>query len=79
MDVELYSHFQSWPGETIPHIHLPFGENCGIPLTLSITTTDQSEQGNHYFAVDRSGRRKASCDSDGDVDVLILDMNGYDY
>ncbi len=60
MDVELYSFYQSRPvnpHETIPHNHLPFGENWGIPLTLSITATDQAEHGNHDFPVDISGRR----------------------
>jgi hypothetical protein len=59
IDVELYSRYQSWPVNphgSIPHNHLPLWENWGIPLTLSITATDQAEQGNHYFPVDMSGR-----------------------
>lgn len=52
MDVELCSCYQNWPvmpHESIPHNHLPLGENWGIPLILSINATDQAGQGNHYF------------------------------
>ena len=59
-DVELYSRYQCWPVNPPRQSHIttyPFRENWGIPLTLSIATTAQAEQGNHDFPVDISSRR----------------------
>ncbi len=60
MVVELYSIYQSWAGESSrdnptspPTVWVELGQT----ITLSITATDQAEQGNHDFPEDIFGKR----------------------